>query len=398
MRAKILIKSFFFIFVFCYFVMPNFVEANTLQNSCEYTYVSTARDGSSKTSRIMVNMYGSGTNITRMNATIYSLYDDDGYEESSRYKIDNWNQNYDFYFNFSTDDALYNLETDDIFRNVDTVTVRGTGASSRAYIGRTVSFPAYVTDANNFDFSKCPRYLYVANIWQGAGSDPDINIFISDNNHDANGNLYKDLLTIFTLKLEDHGLATEDTFDEDAAAIEQRNQGCPYDGAIWWTSPSQRLTANYKFCITNPHSNGSSGNVSYFSDDGTETTYNYVAVAANDPVNHYDEVQANQSNTTGFGEKIGCENLFTKEEGSVGWILQRILNYIKIFGPIAVILLSAIDFIKAIMSSDEKVMQSVQSKFIIRLIAAIALFLIPFIVELILNIFLGINNPTCGLR
>ena len=50
------------------------------------------------------------------------------------------------------------------------------------------------------------------------------------------------------------------------------------------------------------------------------------------------------------------------------------------------------------MSSDEKLMQSVQSKFIIRLIAAIALFLIPLIVQLILNVFLGISNPTCGIQ
>ena len=396
MRAKNLLKSLFFALIIGFFAIPNTVEGLDLQNTCEYTYVSTARDGSSKTSKIGINMYGSGTTVERMNATIYSLYDDENFEEDTRYKIDNWNQSYDFYFNFPVPDFTddYFLDTDDFFQNVDTVISNG----GTTYLGRTISFPAYVTDVNvnNFDFSKCPKYVYVADIWQA--EDPDINIFISDNDRDTNGNSYKDLFTVYTISFEEHphiGVNDYASKSNYIQYLKDQNQSCPYDGPITWNSN----TADYKFCIFNPHVSGGTNNkVSYFSDDGSATNFNYAAVAADDVINHYDEVQARKEQTSSMGQEIGCENLFTMEEGSVGWILQRILNYIKIFGPILVILLSAIDFIKAIMSSDEKLMQSVQSKFIIRLIATIALFLIPFIVQLILNIFLGISNPTCGIQ
>ena len=95
----------------------------------------------------------------------------------------------------------------------------------------------------------------------------------------------------------------------------------------------------------------------------------------------------------GWGEEIVCDDIFDwDDEGSVGWILKTILDYIKIIGPIAVVLLSALDFIKAILSSDEKVMKEAQSKLVIRLIAAVALFLIPTLVELLFNF---INTTSC---
>ncbi len=91
---------------------------------------------------------------------------------------------------------------------------------------------------------------------------------------------------------------------------------------------------------------------------------------------------------------IECEDIFdTSDEGSVGWILMTILNYVRVIGPIAVVLLSALDFIKAIMSSDEKAMKQAQSKLIIRLVAALALFLIPTLVQLLLDF---INAKNCA--
>ena len=72
---------------------------------------------------------------------------------------------------------------------------------------------------------------------------------------------------------------------------------------------------------------------------------------------------------------------------------MTILNYVRVIGPIAVILLSALDFIKAIMSSDEKAMKQAQSKLIIRLVAALALFLIPTLVSLLLSF---INATNCA--
>lgn len=94
-----------------------------------------------------------------------------------------------------------------------------------------------------------------------------------------------------------------------------------------------------------------------------------------------------------------CSQLIdTKTEGSFGWLLQKLLNYIKIAGPILVVLLSALDFIKAIASSEEDAFKKAQSRLVIRLVAALALFLVPTFVELLLGLINGINDPSCGLK
>lgn len=97
--------------------------------------------------------------------------------------------------------------------------------------------------------------------------------------------------------------------------------------------------------------------------------------------------------------EVKCEDIFKfDEEGSVGWILQTLFNYIKVIGPIAVILLSSLDFIKAVVGTDEKAMKEAQSKLIIRLVAAAALFLIPTLLQLLLNIINIAIQPECFLR
>ena len=95
-----------------------------------------------------------------------------------------------------------------------------------------------------------------------------------------------------------------------------------------------------------------------------------------------------------FDKDVECSDLFSDEEGSVGWMLNTILNYIKVLGPILVVLLSAIDFIKAVVGFDEKAMKEAQNKLIIRLVAALGLFLVPTLVQLLLSF---INVTTCGL-
>ena len=97
-----------------------------------------------------------------------------------------------------------------------------------------------------------------------------------------------------------------------------------------------------------------------------------------------------------------CEGIFGTVDGdgnfqkeTFGWLLQKILNYIKIAGPILTILFSMFEFIKAIASSDEESMKKVQSRLVVRIIAVVALFLVPWIVGEALKLINGISNPTC---
>ena len=83
---------------------------------------------------------------------------------------------------------------------------------------------------------------------------------------------------------------------------------------------------------------------------------------------------------------------------SVAWLLQHILNYIKVLGPLLVIVISSFDFAKIIIQSDDEAMAKAQKKLIMRLILVAALFFIPTIVTALLDIFGITTTATCGLQ
>lgn len=86
------------------------------------------------------------------------------------------------------------------------------------------------------------------------------------------------------------------------------------------------------------------------------------------------------------------ENACGISDRLVNWLL-KILKWIRYGMPVIVILLSVIDFIKAISSDSDDEMKKVGSKFIKRLIAAALIFLVPFLLEFIINLFgLSTNN------
>ena len=139
-------------------------------------------------------------------------------------------------------------------------------------------------------------------------------------------------------------------------------------------------------------------------DTGGETDNNKSTTNENGEVvdsngNSNNKTFNNNATLDGLNQKYdNCSQLIDMSEGKFGWLLQKILNYIKIAGPILVVLLSAVDFIKAMASSDENVFKKAQSRLTIRLIAALALFLVPSLVQLLLGLINGISNPTCGLK
>ena len=126
------------------------------------------------------------------------------------------------------------------------------------------------------------------------------------------------------------------------------------------------------------------------------------------PSNTYAFGVSTNTNTNSYvqildGETIDCngDNSLlgnVNDEKSVAWLLQKLLNYIKILGPSIAIVLGSLDFIKAIVSSDEENMKKTQKRFVNRLIAAALLFFIHLIVELLLGLFGFTTNVTCGLK
>lgn len=78
--------------------------------------------------------------------------------------------------------------------------------------------------------------------------------------------------------------------------------------------------------------------------------------------------------------------------------IANILKWVKYIAPVLVIVLGILDFIKAISAQSEDEMKKAQGKFVKRLIAAALLFLLPFIIQFILERFnMANDNPYCNL-
>ena len=126
--------------------------------------------------------------------------------------------------------------------------------------------------------------------------------------------------------------------------------------------------------------------------DGQQLGSNYANLGYGDPNNG-----SNNGNVTlddlkedlnSYNQSTTCNGILGKpgDEESVAWLLQQILNYIKILGPILVVILSSMDFAKAIIASDDESMKKAEKKLMIRLVLAVALFLVPTLVSVMLNV------------
>ena len=76
--------------------------------------------------------------------------------------------------------------------------------------------------------------------------------------------------------------------------------------------------------------------------------------------------------------------------------IANIVKWAKYIVPVIVIVLGILDFIKAIAADKEDEMKKAQGKFIKRLIAAALIFIIPFIIEFVLN-KMGFDANGCGI-
>jgi len=79
-----------------------------------------------------------------------------------------------------------------------------------------------------------------------------------------------------------------------------------------------------------------------------------------------------------FGDKDNPE--------SIRYIINQILGYIRIIVPILIILLGTLDFAKAVLAGKEDNMKKAQSTFVKRLIAGVAVFFVPVIVDIIMDL------------
>lgn len=81
---------------------------------------------------------------------------------------------------------------------------------------------------------------------------------------------------------------------------------------------------------------------------------------------------------------------------SIVSMVYNVLKWAKYIAPILVIILSILDFIKAIAAQNDDDMKKAQGKFVKRLIVAALLFLLPLIINFMLKTF-GLYNSACDI-
>lgn len=94
--------------------------------------------------------------------------------------------------------------------------------------------------------------------------------------------------------------------------------------------------------------------------------------------------------------KVDFSNYDCGFSGKLILFIGNIIRWVKYIIPIVVIMLGILDFIKAIVADKEDEMKKAQQRFIKRLIAAALIFIIPVILEFVLN-KMGFNAMGCGI-
>lgn len=95
-------------------------------------------------------------------------------------------------------------------------------------------------------------------------------------------------------------------------------------------------------------------------------------------------------------EKVNNTNDCGLSDEIIIWI-ENILRWIKYIVPVILIVLSIIDFIKAITGEKEDEMKKAQKNFVTRLIVAVLIFIFPTIVEFVLD-KMGFDATNCEIK
>lgn len=83
---------------------------------------------------------------------------------------------------------------------------------------------------------------------------------------------------------------------------------------------------------------------------------------------------------------------------SVAWLLQKLLDYARLIGPFIVLIMSSLDYLKAVLNSDDDSLKKANKKLITRLMLIVALFLLPTLVSVLLNVLGFTSHEVCGLQ
>lgn len=84
-----------------------------------------------------------------------------------------------------------------------------------------------------------------------------------------------------------------------------------------------------------------------------------------------------------------CKGVFgdPSEETSTAWLIQKVVEYMRIIGILLVLALSGVDLIKGIILSDAESMKNIKNHLITRLLGIVLLFVLPAVIKVLLQAF-----------
>ncbi len=100
-------------------------------------------------------------------------------------------------------------------------------------------------------------------------------------------------------------------------------------------------------------------------------------------------------------KEVTCKNIFKKngsdEFNDFGQFLQDLFLGIKLLAPAMVIVLSTIDYIKAIAAENQDDVKKANQRTVKRVTAGLIIFFIPFLLDILFNLFGIYDLSTCGI-
>ena len=96
-----------------------------------------------------------------------------------------------------------------------------------------------------------------------------------------------------------------------------------------------------------------------------------------------------------------CGDIFGDKdvEGSLAYLINKVLLYVRIIVPILIIVLGMLDLAKAVVASKEDEMRKAQKTFVKRIIIGVVVFFIPVLVNLLMSFadMIWENYSSCGI-
>ncbi len=160
------------------------------------------------------------------------------------------------------------------------------------------------------------------------------------------------------------------------------------------SNPGCKSSSDFKYCKQeNPDGAGSGANSSGYREAGIL----YSGQSCDD---YYDEqVSVGTPDTSDFSSPKDCVSLLgsVDDEGSTAYYLQIILDVMRYSGIAAVIVLTIMDYLKALASNDTDNIKKTSSRTFKRIILAVAIFLAPIIINYVFELTGITTGASCDI-